>query len=357
MRDEILNTIEQIRPLNNEWREVCKAHWDNLTKPLDSLGILETTISQIGAIRETEDVRIDRKACIVMCADNGVIEEGVTQCDNSITALVTEHLAEGIGNVNLMGRLSDVDVIPVDVGIATEVHHPKIRHYRVMNGTKNFTKEAAMSPEQCEEAILTGIRMAQECAEEGYDVLLLGEMGIGNTTTSSALAAVFLGCPVSEITGPGAGLSGAGIRRKIDAIERGIALHQPDPEDGFETLRCLGGLDIAGLAGVIIGGAACGLPVVLDGVITYAAAMAAVRIAPQARDYLIGSHMSSEPASQKMVADLGVKPVICADMSLGEGTGAVALMPLLEMALTVYRTNLTYADSGMDAYEHFSEEA
>lgn len=351
----IYEEIEKIKPISEFWSNKCREHWDNLTKPLNSLGHLETIISRIGAIEEREDVTLEGTVCVAMCGDNGVIEEGVTQSDNDITALVAEHLAEGISNVNLMGKLSHTDVITVDMGIAREVHHPNIWNYRVANGTENFTKGPAMTMEQCTRAVENGIEIAYRLNDMGYRIVALGEMGIGNTTTSTAITSVFLGVPPIEITGPGAGLSKEGIRRKINAIERGIAYNHPDPEKPMEVLASLGGYDIAGLVGLMIGCAVLKMPVILDGFISYASALTAVRLAPSVHPYLIGSHMSSEPASQMMVRALGVTPVICADMSLGEGTGAVALFPLLETALAVYRMNLTFADSGMDAYEHFED--
>ena len=353
MLEIIQSEIDKIRPISNKWYEICKKHWDGLTKPLNSMGTFEEIVCQIGAIRHMEDISLYNKACVVMCADNGIVEEGVTQCDNSITALVTEHLAQGIGNVNIMGRISDVNVIPVDIGIANPVYHPDIRKMRVMNGTRNFTKGPAMTEDECAHAMLAGIDLVNELKQSGYDIIAIGEMGIGNTTTSSALASVFLSMDPEEVTGPGAGLSSEGIQRKIKTIKKGIAVNKPDPNDAFDVLRKLGGLDIAGLVGVIIGCAVSGLPVILDGFISYAAAMTAVRMAPETRDYMIASHISGEPASRKIVEKLGLKPVINASMALGEGTGAVALFPLLEMALAVYNMNQTFEDSGMDAYEYF----
>lgn len=347
--------IKKIQPLKKEWQDICQKHWDNITKPLDSLGLLEKLIIQIGTITEQENIKIDKKAVIAMCADNGVIEEGVTQTDNSVTAIVTENMAAGIANVNVMGRFSNTDVFTVDIGVASDLKNPKIINKKIAYGTKNMTKEPAMTLEQATQAINTGIELVYQLKQQGYQIIGLGEMGIGNTTTSSALAAVFLNKDPEQVTGPGAGLSKAGINRKIQAIKKAIQLHHPEQKKPLEVLAALGGYDIAGLVGVIIGCAVNRIPVVLDGFISYAAALTAIQIAPAVKPYIMASHISKEPASQMLIAELGLTPVIHGEMSLGEGTGAVALFPLLDMALAIYNQNNTFADSNIEAYQHFQE--
>ena len=352
----IYDEIKKIQPIDIKWQKICQTHWDNITKPLDSLGLLEKAIIQIGAISQCENVSLDKKAVICMCADNGVIEEGVTQTDSSVTTIVTEHIAEGIANVNIMAKYSDTDVFAIDIGVIDDIKSTNIINRKIARGTKNFTKEPAMTMEQTEKAIMTGIEIVHDLKEQGYKIIALGEMGIGNTTTSSALTAVFLNKAVSEVTGPGAGLSKAGILRKISAIEKGIELHKPNAEKPLEVLAKLGGFDIAGLVGVIIGCAIDRIPVVLDGFISYAAALTAIRIAPAVKPYIMASHISKEPASLMLIKELGLEPMIHANMSLGEGTGAVAVLPLFEMALNVYNQNQTFADSNIEAYQHFDEE-
>lgn len=351
----IYEEIKKIQPIDERWLQICKNHWDNITKPLDSLGLLERAITQIGGITCREDVRLDKKAVVAMCADNGVVAEGVTQTDNSVTAIVTENMAAGIANVNVMARYSHTDVFTVDIGVAGDLQHPDIIRRKIARGTKNFTQEPAMSISQAEEAIAVGIDLVNDLKDQGYDIVALGEMGIGNTTTSSALTAVFLNKPVAEVTGPGAGLSREGVQRKIAAIEKAIKLHQPDPAKPLQTLAQVGGLDIAGLVGVIIGCAINRLPVVLDGFISYAAALTAIRLAPTAQPYIMASHISKEPASHMLVEALGLQPIIHGEMSLGEGTGAVAALPLFEMALAIYNQNNTFADSNIEAYQHFDD--
>ena len=349
----IYDEIDKIQPLKKEWAGICQKHWDNITKPLDSLGILEKAIIKIGAVAETEQVNLDKKVVVAMCADNGVIAEGVTQTDNSVTAIVTENMAAGIANVNVMGKFSNTDVFTVDIGVASDLHNTNIINRKIAKGTKNFAKEPAMTVEQAEHAIAVGIEIVADLKARDYKIIGLGEMGIGNTTTSSALTAVFLNKSVAEVTGPGAGLSKAGVQRKIQVIENAIKLHKPNPDDPLSVLAALGGFDIAGLVGVIIGCAVHRIPVVLDGFISYAAALTACRLAPAVKPYIMSSHISKEPASQMLIAELGLTPIIHAEMSLGEGTGAVAFFPLLDMALAVYSQNNTFADSNIEAYQHF----
>lgn len=351
---DIYEEIKKIGAVSSEWREICQKHWDNITKPLDSLGILEKAIIQIGAVCQCEAVCLDKKAIVCMCADNGVVAEGVTQTDNSVTAVVTRHMAEGIANINIMAAYSHTDVFTVDIGVAEDIECEGIINRKIAHGTKNFVHEPAMTVEEAEKAIAVGIEIVRKLKKDGYKIIGLGEMGIGNTTTGSALTAVFLNKPVSEVTGPGAGLSEKGILHKAETIEKGIRLHKPNREKPLEVLAQMGGLDIAGLVGVIIGCAVNRIPVVLDGFISYAAALTAIRIAPAVKPYIMASHVSKEPASRMLIKELELCPVIYADMSLGEGTGVAAVLPLLEMALAVYNQNQTFADSHIKAYRRFS---
>ena len=214
-----------------------------------------------------------------------------------------------------------------------------------------MTQGPAMSREEAVQAILAGVEIARELYGQGVKLLATGEMGIGNTTTSSALAAVLLDRPVEDMTGRGAGLSSEGLQRKIRAIETAIQVNQPDPGDVLDVLHKVGGLDIAGLAGVFLGGALCHTPVLVDGFISSVAALVAARLCPDCRDYMLGSHASEEPASQLVLAELGLRPFLYAGMRLGEGTGAVAVMPLLDMGLAVYREMTTFEDTNIEAYQ------
>lgn len=323
--------------------------WSLVAKPLKSLGALEGLVTRIAGITGEARFDIGKRALVVMCADNGVIAQGVTQTDESITALVAADLAKGCSSANLMARVARADVIPVDVGVKYPPEAPGLVSRRVAAGTRDFTSGPAMTREQALRAIGVGIETARECREKGYRLIATGEMGIGNTTTCAAVAAVLLGCEPRGITGRGAGLSDAGLKRKIAAIEKGIAVNRPDADDALDVLAKLGGFDIAAMAGLFIGGALERLPVVIDGVISAVGALAARRLCPGCAFAMIPSHMSAEPAARRIFGELGLEPVIRAGMRLGEGTGALCLFPLLDMAMALY-DGLVFSDIGMEAY-------
>lgn len=329
-------TIQGIKPLNEKMMETARIRWNTIAHPLHSLGKLEDLVTQIVGITGNPTVDISKKALVAMCADNGVVEEGVTQTGQEITALVANGFLEGTTTVCAMCRKCGVDIYPVDVGIAVDTNVR--RDLKVAYGTKNMTKGPAMTREEAIRAIESGIRTAEELKEKGYKLLATGEMGIGNTTTSSAVAAVLLDQPVEVMTGRGAGLSSEGLVRKINAIKKAIQVNRPDPQDVLDVLSKVGGLDIAGLAGVFLGGAALGIPVVMDGFISCVAALTAKLLCPGAADYMIASHVSKEPASKLILEALGKSPVLHADMCLGEGTGAIAFLPVLELGAELYNT-------------------
>lgn len=323
--------------------------WSVVAKPLKSLGALEDLVAQIAGVIGEARFDIGKRALVVMCADNGVIAQGVTQTDELITALVAADLAKGCSSANLMARVARVDVIPVDVGVKNPPDAPGLISRRVAAGTRDFTSGPAMTRGQALQAVGVGIETARECREKGYRLIATGEMGIGNTTTSAAVAAALLGCEPREITGRGAGLSDEGLKRKVAAIEKGIAVNRPDADDALDVLGKLGGFDIAAMAGLFIGGALERLPVVIDGVISAVAALVACRLCPGCAFAMIPSHMSAEPAARRVFGELGLEPVIRAGMRLGEGTGALCLFPLLDMAMALY-DGLVFSDIGMEAY-------
>ena len=235
----------------------------------------------------------------------------------------------------------------MDIGIAAD---SKIINRKIAYGTKNMAKEPAMTRQEVKKALEVGIAMAEELKEKGYGIIATGEMGIGNTTTSSAVTSVLLEEAPAKVTGRGAGLTSAGLEKKIEVIRKAIQLHQPEKEDVLDVLSKVGGLDIAGMAGIFIGGAALGIPVVADGFISCVAALCAVRMCPAVRDYVITSHKSKEPATVMILEALGIPVFLDCDMCLGEGSGAVAIYPLLDMAMAVYNSMSTFADNEMDNY-------
>ena len=341
--------VKNIRPADRDAMENAQKRWNSIAKPLHSLGKMETLVIRIAGITGSADIDIRKKALVAMCADNGVVEEGVTQTGQEVTAIVAENFLSGDTSACVMCRQCGTDVYPVDVGMAVDTKVST--EFKVMYGTHNMTKGPAMSREDAVKAIEAGMEMARRLKEEGYGILATGEMGIGNTTTSSAVAAVLLDRPVEEMTGRGAGLSSEGLQRKINAIKTAVRINAPDPSDPVDVLAKVGGLDIAGLAGVFLGGAAYRIPVVMDGFISCAAALAAQRICPQASDYMISSHVSKEPAAELILKALGKEAVIHGDMCLGEGSGAVALFPFLDMGIAVYESMSTFEEIKVDQYE------
>lgn len=342
-------TIQKIRPVDAAAMAAAKQHWDGLGKPLGSLGRLERALIQIAGIQRTGDVHIDRKALVIMCADNGVVEEGVTQCGQEVTATVAENFLDEKSCVAIMCRRAGVKICPVDIGMAVDT--PRVEKRKIAYGTKNMAKEPAMTREQAIAAIEVGIAKAEELHAQGYEVLATGEMGIGNTTTSSTMTAVYLGLDVETVTGRGAGLSTDGLQRKINAIKKAIAVNQPDPKDPLDVLAKVGGLDIAGMCGLFLGGAALQMPVVMDGFISQVAALTAVRLVPECADYILASHVSEEPGANILLKALEKDAFLTCGMRLGEGSGAVALFPILDFASDIYHKMSTFVQADIVEYQ------
>lgn len=347
--------MKQIVPADKTIREQAEKHWGRVAKPLGSLGVLEEDIVRAAAAQGEKVPDFSKRALLIFCADNGVVEEGVSQTGQEVTAAVVSNMTRGRSCSCLMAERAGTDVFPIDMGIACEVEHQGELHplteRKIRRGTSNFTKEAAMTRQEVLTAVLTGIDVVRVLKEQGYRLFAVGEMGIGNTTTSSAVASVLLQKDPELVTGFGAGLDSAGLKRKIEAIRRGIRLHHPDPMDGTDVLQKVGGFDLAAMAGAFLGGAIYHVPVVIDGVIAAAAAAAAGRIAEAATDYMLAAHVSAEPASIWLLDLIGVTPAIQAGLRLGEGTGALALFPLLDMALSIYRDMDTFAEMEIEEYK------
>ena len=342
-------TLKMIRPLDKEAMDNAGKRWDSIAKPLHSLGKMEDLVIKIAGIQGTADISVKKRALVSMCADNGVVEEGVTQTGQEVTAIVAENFLSGDTSACVMCRQCGTDVFPVDVGMVVDTKVPT--DLKVAMGTKNMTKEPAMTREEAVKGLEAGIEMVRRLKEKGYTLLATGEMGIGNTTTSSAVASVLLDEPVEEMTGRGAGLSSEGLSRKIAAIKKAVEVNKPDPSDAIDVLAKVGGFDIAGMAGVFLGGAALGVPVVIDGFISCVSALIAQRICPTVEDYMIASHVSKEPAARLILKALGKEAVIHGDMCLGEGSGAVALFPYIDMGIAVYESMSTFEDIHVEQYE------
>lgn len=340
-------TLEKIKPANQEVMQNTLKQWNSIAMPLNSLGRLQEVIVRISGMTETTQVNLKKKGLIVMCADNGVVEEGVTQSGQEVTKIVAENFLQEKTTASILCKQTGTDIFPVDIGIVTD---STIINHKIAYGTKNMTKEPAMTREEVVQALEVGIHMVEQLKKEGYGILATGEMGIGNTTTSSAITAVLLEADPAKVTGRGAGLSSAGLERKIAAIQKAITLHKPNKNDVIDVLSKVGGLDIAGLCGVFLGGAALRVPIVADGFISCVAALCAIHMCPMVRDYVITSHKSKEPATAMVLEALDIPVFLDCDMCLGEGTGAVSIFPLIDMALAVYYGMCTFADNQMDNY-------
>ena len=290
-----------------------------------------------------------------MCADNGIVEEKISQSGQDVTAKVAAAMGRGTSSVCRMAKAAGVEVIPVHIGINEEGSPEGVLPCKVRRGTRNFIKERAMTEQETLAAIEIGMELAKRLAHEGYKLLATGEMGIGNTTTSSAMAAALLKCEVPLVTGKGAGLSEKGLLHKQEVIGQAIRKYDLYEKDAFTILETVGGLDIAGLVGVCIGGAIYRIPIVLDGVISLVAALTAEKIAPGTKEYLLTSHQGKEPAAKFLLKALEKEAVLNAHMALGEGTGAVMMFPLLDMALRVYHAETTFFDIQVEQYQRFDK--
>lgn len=326
--------------------------WDGIAKPLRSLGELEKMVIQLAGIEQTPDLSQRKKAVLVFCADNGVIAEGVTQCGNEVTAEMAKNFAAGNATINTLSRVCGADVFPIDIGIARDVKCPGLAQEKIACGTQNFAKMPAMTRQQAEQAILTGIRLVEEKKKAGYNLIITGEMGIGNTTTASAILSVLLGIPPEKVTGRGAGLTKEGIAHKKEVIRNAIALHQPDCNDVVDVLAKVGGLDICGMAGAFLGGCIYRVPVLIDGFISAVAANCAVRLHPYVKDFIFATHCSAEPAGALALEAIGKQAYLQCGMCLGEGTGAVIGAKLFDFALAAYGEAAVFAEMPFAQYEH-----
>lgn len=335
-------------------RKKVLENWDAVAKPIDGMGRFEDLTAQIGAITGSDRLDITKKAVLIMCADNGIVEEGVSQSGQEVTAAVAESMAKRQSSVGKMAQLIGADTIPVDIGINKKGRIQGVMDRKIRCGTRNFCKEAAMTEQEAVRAIATGIDMVRICREKGYQILATGEMGIGNTTTSSAVAAALLQCEPCRVTGRGAGLNDEKLLHKQQIISEAVEKYDLYRADAWTVLRTVGGLDIAGLAGVCIGGAIYRVPIVLDGVISLVAALVAERICCGTRAYVLPSHKGKEPAAELLMRELQLEPVLDASLALGEGTGAVMMFSLLDMALCIYADRTTFSDIRIEQYERFS---
>ena len=350
-RDELEQI--QIEPPDEQVRKAVQRNWDAIAKPLDGMGRFEKLIAQIGAVTRTEKVALSKKTVLMFCADNGIVEEGISQSGQEVTTAVAMSMGKKQSSVCRMAKAAGADTIPVDIGINGEDEIPGVLNRKIRKGTRNFRKEPAMTEQETIRGIAVGIELVRQCRQQGYDILATGEMGIGNTTTSSAVTAALLREPAERVTGRGAGLNDAGLLRKQCIITEAIQKYDLAHADALTILETVGGLDLAGLTGMCIGGALYHVPIVLDGIISMAAALTAERLVPGTKAYLLPSHKGKEPAAALLAEALDMEPVIAGGLALGEGTGAVMMFSLLDLAMSIYEANTTFSDIQVEQYTRF----
>jgi nicotinate-nucleotide--dimethylbenzimidazole phosphoribosyltransferase len=346
--DLLEKTIKSIRPVKDEWYDTAQKHLDNLTKPPGSLGRLEEFARRLVAI--TEDARpiLDKKVIFTFAGDHGIVDEGVSAYPKEVTPQMVFNIVAGGAAINVLSRHAGSDVVVVDIGVDHDFGTVEgLVDRKVMRGTRNFAKGPAMTREEAVKCIECGIELADSYALKGYRIVGTGEMGIGNTTPSSAIVAVLTGSPVAEVTGRGTGISDDALSRKARVIEEAIRLNNPDPKDAIDVLSKVGGTEIGGIAGLVLGAASRRIPVVVDGFISTAGALIAHSIQPSVKDYMFAAHQSVERGHRMALQAMGLTPILDLGMRLGEGTGAALAMLLIEGGLKIYEEMATFAEAGV----------
>ena len=340
--------IRSIQPLDEAAMLAASQRQDRLTKPHGSLGRLERLSIQVAGITRQPLPRIKDKVVVVMAGDHGVVCQGVSAYPQEVTPQMVLNFLHGGAAINVLSRHAGARVLIVDMGVAADLPpHPDLIVKKIAYGTADITLGPAMSLDQASQALLAGAEIVAAEIERGLDLLATGDMGIGNTTPSAAIAATLTGLPVESIVGRGTGVDDQGLQRKIEAVQLALDFNHPNPQDGLDVLSKVGGYEIAGLAGAILAAAAHQRPVVIDGFISTAAAMIAVSLCPQVRAYLIAAHASLELGHRRMLEWLQIEPILDLDLRLGEGTGAVLAMMLIEAACKILSEMATFDEAGV----------
>ncbi|HJR78938.1 MAG TPA: nicotinate-nucleotide--dimethylbenzimidazole phosphoribosyltransferase [Anaerolineales bacterium] len=346
------DTIKAIQLFDEATVRAARARQDSLTKPRGSLGRLEELSIRLAGMKADPFPSVERKAVIVMAADHGVTLESVSAYPMEVTRQMVLNFLRGGAAINVLARQANARVTVVDIGVASDFESlPGLLQRKVMCGTRNLAQGPAMRREEAEQALQVGIDVLHEEAARGLDLVATGDMGIGNTTSSSAIAVAMTGLPVVQVVGRGTGIDDEGLERKIRVIEQALAVNQPDANDAMDVLYKVGGLEIAGLAGVMIAAASRRIPIVLDGFISTASAMIAVGLAPGVREYLIAAHQSVEIGHRAMLKHLNLLPLLDLQMRLGEGTGAALAFPLIEASARILREMATFEEAGVSDKE------
>lgn len=344
-------TLAAIRPADRDVMAAAQKEIDYCLKPPGSLGKLEDIARQIAGITGKVHNTISKKAIVVMMADNGVYAEGIAMYPQDITRIGADFVTSGRMGVNFLANYAGADIIAVDIGIQVDVDLPQVIHRKVRYGTANFLKEPAMSRAEAVQALEVGVEVTNAAIDKGYDLIGTGEIGIGNTTASSAVLYAFTGAPIDRVVGRGAGLTDEAFARKKEVVQQAVRLHRPDPDDPLDVLAKVGSLDIAGMAGAYLACAARRVPVVTDGLISNVAALVAMRLKPEAVEYMIPSHISFEPGAKLLREITGLEPMLDMNMRLGEGTGCALVFSIVEAALRMIEEMGTFAILGKSREE------
>ncbi len=350
-----------IKSVNGKYIEQAQKRLDNLTKPQGSLGRLEEFARQIVSITENSMPALDKKVVFTFAGDHGVADEGVSAFPKAVTPQMVLNFLSGGAGINVLARHAGAEVVVVDIGVDHDFgNNPHLAKAgeggffisrKIVSGTKNMRKGPAMTRDEAVKCIDVGIEMANGYAKRGYKIFGTGDMGIANTTPSSAIAAVMTGKPVEEITGRGTGINDDTWKNKVQVIKDAIALNKPDPADPLDVLSKVGGAEIGGIAGLIIGAAANKTPVIVDGFISTAGALIAYSIEPKTKDYMFAAHMSQEIGHKVMLEKIGLRPILDLDLRLGEGTGSALAMFVIEAGLKIYKEMATFGEAGVSEKE------
>ncbi len=345
---ELRRLAGAIHPVEAGALEAAQGRLDELTKPPGSLGRLESVARRLAAVQGTTRPAVRKKRIYTLAGDHGVTEERVSAFPREVTPQMVLNFLRGGAAINVLARHVGAEIVVVDVGVDHDFSGcGGLVHAKVRQGTRNLSREPAMTREEAVQAVGVGVGLARQAVEDGIDLLAVGEMGIGNTTAASAILAALGGLDPEEAVGRGTGVDDEGLRRKADAVRRGLAVNRPDPSDPLDVLRKVGGFEIAGMVGIFLGAAALRLPVVVDGFISSSAALVAVRMAPAVEDYLFLSHLSHERAHARLLDLLDREPLLVLEMRLGEGTGAALGLSLVEAAARLLSEMATFSEAGV----------
>jgi nicotinate-nucleotide--dimethylbenzimidazole phosphoribosyltransferase len=344
----IREKIKNIKEINQEFMETAQIRLDNLIKPKGSLGRLEELARLVAGIVGKERPIIRNKVIITMAADHGIVEEGVSAFPQEVTSQMVYNFLKGKAGINILSKHVGAKVVVVDMGVKSDLKpHPNLIIKKINHGTKNMKKGPAMTKAEAIRSIEAGIEVVEAEFKKGVDIIGTGDMGIGNTTPSSAITALITGEKVEKVTGKGTGIAEERLNNKIRVIKKAIDINRPNPEDPVDILSKIGGFEIGGLAGVIIEAAALKIPVVIDGFISGAAALVAFKIDPRIKHYIIASHLSFEPGHRNILNYLGLKPLLNLDLRLGEGTGAALGIGLVEAGVKIFNEMATFEEAGV----------